>query len=589
MMKREGIHGATFGRAEFARSVMGQSHMVSRMEFAAKLNDAMVGVKKDAVDGNVDARLVYNELQLRNALAMDAHQPHWLVDAAIKGSYFNHLGLSPAYWLTNVSQTPMITLPWLAARHGLGNSTQALATAFTEVKDIMKSSYKEGGWRFEFDWKDKFPKGTGEDKMLTALLERSKLDITIEHDFMAVAEGKHSRLNDAIHFLNTPVRSIELVNRGTTALAAYRLALAKNGGNHEAATEFAIRAVNDTQLDYSMLNSARYMQSVMGSKSLARIMMQFRKFQQGMIYLISTSAYDAVKGESPEVRSEAKKTLFGLFVTTGLMAGSLGMPAAGTAMLVANLIGQAFDDDDEPFNAEVEYRNWLASILGKDAAEVFAKGLPIALGADASKRVGLGDVFSPVPFFRAGTTGQDTVANLMANLGGAPVAMAGTMLEGIRKIGEGDYAKGAEQVIPIKLAQNVLKASRYASEGMTDRQGDAILQAEQFSPWDLALRAIGFSTAEESRYYEANRAIKDAEFAMKKVRAKLIRDATDKGMKITDEIRAFNRRHPSNRITYKTLLDSKRRRNQMQNERGESGIRLNKQNQDYAEVAAFAE
>jgi hypothetical protein len=593
-MRREGIHGATFGRSEFARSAVSQAHLISRLKHSEELSEAMVGVDKDARRGGVDARLVYNELQARNALAMDNDAPAAWVDWALKGSYFAHLGVSPAYWLTNATQVPMITMPWLAARHGFGNTRHALATAMADVKDILKTSAvnKDGklDWRFEFDWKTKFPAGSGEDALFKQLLERNKLDITIENDLMAVADMRHTKLNEAIKFLNTPVRSIELVNRGMTALAAYRLGLKKFDGDQQKAIDHAIKAVNDTQLDYSTLNSARHMQSVLGSKQLARLMMQFRKFQQGMIYLIASNAYDAVKGESDTVKKEARNTLFGLFATTGLMAGSLGLPAAGTVALLANMIGQAFDDDDDPFDAETEWKNFIVRTLGKDVGEVALKGLPAVLNADMSKRIGMGDVLNPVPFFRQGANGRESANNMLAAIAGAPFGTAADTWDGIAKIGNGDYAKGAEKIIPIKLAQNAIRTARYADEGMTDTRNNTILPAEDFSPWDLTLRAMGFQTAEESTAYEAREAVNNAKYAAKDVRTKLLRQLVAGDLNLSSEdVRGFNQRHPGSRITFKTVRDSRRERQRMDKERTSYGVQDSKANADYMDNAAFAE
>ncbi len=593
-MKREGIYGATFGRSEFARSSVGQAHLVSRLQHNDALAESMVSIKKEAARGNVDGRLVYNELQKRNALAMDETQPSWAVDTLVKGSYLAHLGLSPAYWITNALQTPMITMPWLTARHSFKDANFALAAALVDVKDIMKTSVRDKDgkldWRFEFDWTKKFPEGTGEHEMFKQLLERNKLDITIEHDLMAVAEGTHSKATEALKMLNTPVRSIELVNRGTTALAAYRLGLKKYDGDQTKAIEHAIRAVNDTQLDYSMLNSARHMQSVMGSKSAARIMMQFRKFQQGMVYLLASSTYDAVKGSSPEVRREAKRTLLGIFATTSMMAGALGVPALGTAMFVANIIGKAFDDDDDPFDAEREYKNWIVSIFGQELGSVVLRGLPSVANVDMTKRVGMADVLSPMPFYQGGNSGREVVGNTLAALGGAPVGTIAGVVEGMLKLANGDMLKGAEKIVPLKLAQNVIRSYRYDQEGMTDTRGNVVVPEDRFSPYDLAVRGMGFSTLEETEHFEGKRAIKDAEYAAKDVRTKLVNKLVKGDLKMTDpEVLGFNRRHPGNRITYKTVMQSRKQRAEQDRNRTSFGVVKTKANEDFMDNAAFVE
>jgi hypothetical protein len=591
-MKREGVFGATFGRREFAKSAYTSAHLISRLRNANDLNAAMQGVKAAGDKGNIEGRMVYNELQKRADLAMDIENPPQWVNFALTGSYLAHLGLSPAYDLTNLMQTPMITTPWLAARHGLGNTTSALTKALADTKDILKFSYAKGtgrlNWRFEFDWSNKFHEGSGEHELFKQLLERSKLDVTIENDLMAVAEARNGKLQDAMKAFNTPVRAIELVNRSTTALAAYRLGLKKFQGDRQKAINHAIKAVNDTQFDYSTLNAARHMQSVLGSKSLARVMMQFRKFQQGMIYLIASNAYDAVKGEDIETKREARKTLLGLFLTTGLLAGSLGLPAAGTAMFVSNMIGQAFDNDDEPFDAETAWKNFLADHAGAEVGAVLAKGLPIAFGVDLSKNLGLGDVLSPVPFYRTGSTGKESTGNMLVSLAGAPAGTVADIWDGIYKLSEGNIEKGVEEIIPLKLAKNVLRSISYSNDGMVDNRGNTVLTADEFNPWDLSLRAMGFKTTKESNYYEANQAVNDAYYAMMTTRNNLIREATKDGIQVTDDIRDFNARHPQNQITYATLRKSLKEQRSMAQQRTSYGVYASKQKKPFLDQARFA-
>jgi hypothetical protein len=592
-MKREGVFGATFGRREFAKSAHTSAHLISRLRNAGDLNAALLAVKKAGAKGNVEGRMVYNELLKRADLAMDIENPPQWVNIALTGSYMAHLGLSPAYYFTNLMQTPIFTTPWLAARHGLGNTTIALTKALADTKDILKFSYAKGtgtlNWRFEFDWSDKFPDGTGEHELFKQMLERNLLDVTIENDLLAVAEARNGKLRDAMKAFNTPVRAIELVNRSTTALAAYRLGLKKFQGDQQKAINHAIRAVNDTQFNYSTLNASRHMQSVLGSKSLARIVMQFRKFQQGVAYLLISNAYDALKAEDIETKREARKTLLGLFVTTGLLAGSLGFPGAGTAMFIANMIGQRFDDDDDPFDAETAWKNFLADQAGPEVGAILAKGLPVAFGVDLSKNLGLGDVLSPTPFYRSGSTGKESAGNMLLSLAGAPAGTVADIWDGIYKLGEGDIDKAVEQMIPLKLAKNVLRSIRYSDEGMTDSRGNTVLTADEFNPWDLALRAMGFKTTKESNYYEANQAVNDSYYAMMKVRDKLIREATKDGIQITDAIREFNARHPQNRITYDTLRKSLKEQRRMAQQRTSYGVYAGKQKKPYLERARFAD
>jgi len=621
-MRREGIYGENEDmRQVFASTSISQAHYISRLQFGHELNLAMMNIGKLA-RRDIEMQQIKNELALRTKVSMDNTQSA-LTDAMVNASYFAHLGLSPAFLLTNMTQVPMITAPWLGARHGLGATKRAMATALVDTAKMIKSTYKDGDWRSELDWNSMFAVGSNEDRMFRDLLDRNVLDITMEHDLAAVAnaqkglfddkiskatKGALGGMGDVVKLVNTPVRITELANRATTALSAYRLkmqALASSSmtaeEQHKAAVDYAARAVSETQLNYSELNAPRHMRQVFGSKPLAKMIFQFRKYQQGMLYLIAKSISDAIPGSkaTKEDRRIARRTLAGLYMTTGLMAGTTGMPLMGTVGVagIANLIAAAFGDEDEPWDFETEYRNFLADWLGHDMALLVAKGLPAYLGADLSKRVGMGDIANPIPFVQRGQTGQSTVANVLYAAGGAPVGMVGTTYDGLVAMANGDVLKGVEKVIPIKAVKDALRTYRYADEGMTDKRGNVILPPEKFDTWDLALRGMGFTPTKESEYYEANAALQEAKTAATDVRTKLLRKYAEARMKdedmddINDEIDAFNERHPEKgvRIDVSAKLKSVQARRKMAAERTESGVRIGKYEKPFASEARFAE
>jgi hypothetical protein len=179
---------------------------------------------------------------------------------------------------------------------------------------------------------------------------------------------------------------------------------------------------------------------------------------------------------------------------------------------------------------------------------------------------------------------------MLAAVAGAPFGTVADMWDGIGKIGNGDFDKGAEKVIPIKLAQNIVRAERYSREGMTDTRGNLILDADEFSPWDLAARAMGFQTMDESTYYEANQAVNNAKYAARDARTKLLNKLVAGEMYLSDsEVQGFNQRHPNSRITMKAVVASRKAKQRMLQERTSYGVRSNKTNLDYMDNAAFAE
>lgn len=622
-MKREGIYGENEDmRQVFAQTSISQAHYISRLQHSEKLNQAMLALARQS-RRDLDMRSIENELKLRNKLNMEnSNSP--MADAMVNASYFAHLGLSPAFLLTNLTQVPMITAPWLGARHGVGATKRAMAAALGDAAKMIKTTYADGDWRSELNWNSLFPKGSNEDRMFRDLLDRNVLDITMEHDLAAIAsanrgffddniakasKGKLQGMSDVIRMVNTPVRITELANRAVTALSAYRLKMAALASNtamtpdqrHEAAVNYAARAVSETQLNYSELNAPRHMRQVFGSKTIAKMVFQFRKYQQGMLYLVAKNIADSLPGSkaSDEDRRIARRTIAGLYITTGLMAGTTGMPLMGTVGLagIANLLASAFGEDDEPWDFETEYRNFLTDWFGRDVALLIAKGLPAYLGADLSQRVGMAELANPIPFVQRGTTGASTVANVLYAAGGAPVGMIGTMYDGLVAMANGDVAKGVEKVIPVKMVKDALRAYRYADEGLTDRRGNVVLPPEKFDTIDLALRGMGFTPTIEAEYYAANEAVQSAKTAATDVRTRLIRQYAEAKMRgepvadVREEIAGFNSRHPQQgiRITESTLLKAIAARRQMAAQRTESGVRISKADKPFASAARFAE
>jgi Large polyvalent protein associated domain 39 len=603
MMKREGIYGEEEDmRKVFSASTISMSHHVSRLKYSSDMSAAMQDIRK-LTKQDEQMTNVYNELVARSNLAMKMDDTPF-ADRMTQLSYLANLGISPAFILTNMSQVPMITAPWLGARYGFGNTRSALSSAFVDATRIIKGTIKKDGWQAEYDWNQIFKEGSGEDGLLKALLDMNLLDITMEHDLGAVSRSAKTKTGKAydtfIKASSLPVRVTEVANRLITGLSAYRLEMAKlqKEGKltpeemQSRAVDMAAKAVSETQLNYSALNAPRYMQSVFGSKALAKLMFQFRKYQQGMVYLIGKSAADAFKGDK-----EAAKTLFGLMATTGVMAGATGLPFAGSVFWLATAIGSMFDDDDEPFDAEVTFANYLAETLGDEAALAVRKGLPTLMGVDLSNNVGMATIGMPLPFIRNGNKPSENMSNMLAASAGASFQTVQTIADGIVEIAEGEFAKGVEKVTPIKGAKNIMKAIRYWNEGMTDSKGNVILPSEQFTPWDLAIRGAGFSTTMESEYYDANSAMQNAKQAATDTRQKLLRDFAEAQLSGTDvaefkeRIADFNTRHPEKgvRIDQSSLLKAVQQRKRMAQERTPTGLRKDKAMRPYLDRAAFAD
>ena len=159
--------------------------------------------------------------------------------------------------------------------------------------------------------------------------------------------------------------------------------------------------------------------------------------------------------------------------------------------------------------------------------------------------------------------GEDTnsvLGSLVAGFGGATLNQGIKMARGAGQAMDGDIIKGIETASP-KMARDILRAFRYANEGLVNAAGDTAIPASDLNPAQLAAQFFGFAPTQISHFYDAQNAIKDAEgHAMDRKseltqRFRLADNATER-REIIREVTAFNRRFPAERITRSTLLSS---------------------------------
>ncbi|TXI72887.1 MAG: PLxRFG domain-containing protein, partial [Dokdonella sp.] len=100
-----------------------------------------------------------------------------------------------------------------------------------------------------------------------------------------------------------------------------------------------------THFDYSASNRARFMHG-----NFTRVITMFKQYSQQMTYLLWRNAYQALKGESPEVKREARRMLVGVAAMHFTAAGSLGLPLGvfGITPLLG-LLSMGMGDEDDPW------------------------------------------------------------------------------------------------------------------------------------------------------------------------------------------------------------------------------------------------
>ena len=103
----------------------------------------------------------------------------------------------------------------------------------------------------------------------------------------------------------------------------------------------------------------------------------------------------------------------------------------------------------------------------------------------------------------------------------ATTALGESLFTGGKVMLEGDVARGFEMMAP-KAVRDLMKSYRYANEGLTTLRGDEVMSADQMSVHDIVAQAIGFTPAAVAETWERNRALKNADRAVRENRQRLV-------------------------------------------------------------------
>lgn len=580
MLKRQNVAGVKTAemRRSFASATLRNAWRLSRLEHSNDIKSAIDELRQSRGE---DDRIVGDEFGKRflTSLQMDEEKPY--LDALANAGYIWHLAASPAYLLTNLTQPWTISLPMMAARAGgPGRAAAQLTTATQQVVKNMMAAAKKDGARFEVNLDgEEFTQG--ERDMLKNLLNQGLIDVTLEHDLGNVAKGKEETIGGKImRYAGWPAHQTEVVNRVSTALAAYRIALDKPGTSMAEATSYAEDIVASTQFDYSAENAARHMRP--GSLGgLGRLVFQFKKYTQAMVYLIGSNAKKAFNGDKDAAKSLAYLMGF-QFAVTGLV----GVPMAPLATLISKALATAWDDDDEPEFYQLAYAG-IKDAVGETAARAIMKGLPAAAGLDLSGSMGQQGLLNPFAFANTqGKTGADWAAAMMFSLAGPAPALLAKGFDSARALQEGDPMKAAQLALP-RTASAVVKAIDMHQRGITDKRGQTLMSPDEVGGGDAVLRSLGFQATAVGDMYDARNAFYNSKAAAGDVRKRLLRDmvrARDSGedaTSIREDITEFNSRHPNVQIKPKdvnaAIQEARKAAREMK-----GGVRVRKQDQALA-------
>jgi len=491
-MRRRGVAGEVDMIRSFAQQGRADANFMASVKYNPQVQQALQEMRTQAKKGDRERKSeVFNELAKRYMQSMDYNPRPWLNKLTRMSSLY-YLATSPAYYLQNLTQPWMMSIPAMAGRHDYTTASGALFKAYTELGGVMKSA-KLLKQQFDFE---KVPADVRD--AIKELVNRGKIDIGLDTEigeFKVEGDGYFAgKISAADKALRLAVQKVESINRLSTAMAAYRLELAKKG-NKEDAIDYADRILTETHGDYTSFNAPRAFNTGYG-----KVALQFRKFQLIQLAFYAKLIRDSLTGAD---RAAAFKTLTYSLAHTGMLAGLMGMPGYAA---IAWIIGALLSDDDDKYDLTEELRK---AIGDEDVANLVLRGAPTLIGADISGKVGAGNMLSIQPFSKADLSTPSGIAEYIGTaVGGASLGMATRMIDGLGLMMSGDWYRGIEQTMP-KGVSDAMKAYRIANEGLTRRNGDIILPPEEVSSLDTILQGLGIEPVKQAVVYERQNLMKE--------------------------------------------------------------------------------
>jgi len=533
-LHRKGIPGfsadALRGFAELANS---RANAIARLRHSDTLTESLTDMERVLKRTGADpeqasainrAGMIVEELQASYEWMMNPSNATW-ANRLTSFGFLWHL-TNPSTALVNLTQVPIMAFPDLAAKFAPGSAFTAISRAIKEY----------GGWKFsrgdariaaEKRLNDDYEGDMG--KMLRSPLISSQISRTEAvmlagmsddaPEFKGGASGAAAALyRNALHYGGWLYNRAEIANREITVIAAYRLAREKAAADgmdrpqaHDYASTMAYNVMTRTQGDFSAANRAPFMRG-----NVQRVIFLFRSFSHLMTWRILRDAYQGVKGESPEVRREARARLGYLGLTSLAFGGAMGFPLYSAIALIANTVWGS--DPDDPWDFETEMRGLLAEAGGETLMRTVMTGpvgqAPRLLnllglnveGSDISPRVSVDLARLWMRRMPDDLEGGDAFDWYAAQVAGPLYGTLRGWTESARLLRQTQHQPDAwirtmEGMTPAPI-RNLFKGYRFHEYGVTNRRGDLIVDDVSYS--GLLSQVVGFAPDTLADQYRIN-------------------------------------------------------------------------------------
>ncbi|HPM70124.1 MAG TPA: PLxRFG domain-containing protein [Smithellaceae bacterium] len=509
---------------------------VARMAMSVLMGDKVMGKQIGGIDPKKDPEAYkvavnYIEEQLRNLDATDR-----AIGLAKSIATFKFLGFNVRSAFVNLTSL-LTTAPAAIHQYALGGRGSLMGI----MKELASAGKDYGSYMAGRKL------NAEEMSFLNEMHVKGWDDPQYTRDAMGTIAKVHSQAwSTVMDYAMYMFGQTERFNRGTTILAAYRLAR-KQGIHIETAKDMAKEASDRAHGVYGRATMPMWAQGTNPAAKIGQMMYVYSKFSHNYLQML----YD-MGWKKRNLKGFAFATLAPV-----VLAGGAAIPFKGALFGMMGIILSALGYDRDP---EKFVWDTIREHLGSEAEKVGRHGLTGAMGVDVSGSLSIG-VGVPKDFI-----------DLTGAVGGAAESI-GQVKEGIANR---QPMKALEAVLPTGLASPV-RAYREAKEGVSTKNNRPVWD-ESGRPLvpeasEAAQRALGFRSTRQAvlseRNWEGRREIERFEerrnAIYKKYRAWVLSGRDREEYKqIVSDVQEFNRniapmRGKVARITSQSLRDQSRR------------------------------
>jgi hypothetical protein len=397
------------------------------------------------------------------------------------------LGVSPAYFVLELSQAPMFVLPAMAAERGVAKSTAALTSNLAMTIKVMRAISsgplgKYGVFTAQGLKDANIPPAIAEH--LLKCNNRGWFENSATRELGMSADGRaQTATQKAIHWANLSALYTEVAMHVNTALAVKSLHDAKSFAEGlDAATD---RIMEKGHWKWGAGENARSMGKQGFAGKATPYLTQFMGWQMKALETYYRELHTVFSGDaSRDARIQSAKFIGGHMAAVVAFSGLSGLPTTPLMGMASKVMNTLTGSDQYDF--EQNYRSYLTSMFGKEFGDAMARGLPHLAGFDMSD-VGDEGLIPGGRFLADQRKWQDASKDAAWRSMGAGIGFASNAVSAMQDWSMGNPEAALRKLLPATL-RNPYEAYMMNEHGYVNNSGvKAPIQPTSADVWKKAL------------------------------------------------------------------------------------------------------